>query len=66
MAAAEKSEYVCTLSDELIKKAEEELNEKAQWRSRDIQALRDMLEKRPGEVGGRVVRGGEHQVHCIL
>ena len=62
MAATEKSEYVCTLSDELIKKAEEELNEKAQWRSRDIQALRDMLEKRPGEGWGG---GGEHQIHCI-
>ena len=49
MATSEKTEYVCTLSEELIKKAEEELNEKAQWRSRDIQALRDMLEKRPGE-----------------
>ena len=50
MAASseENSEYVCTLSDELIKKAEEELNEKPQWRSRDVQALRDMLEKKPG------------------
>lgn len=49
MAASigENTEYVCTLSDELIKKAEEELNEKPQWRSRDIQALRDMLEKKP-------------------
>lgn len=49
MAASseQKSEYVCTLSDELIQKAEQELNEKPQWRSRDIQALRDMLEKRP-------------------
>ncbi|KAK3087066.1 hypothetical protein FSP39_001176 [Pinctada imbricata] len=44
---AEKSfpPYECTLSPELIKKAEEELNEKAEWRSRDIQALREMVLK---------------------
>ena len=66
MAASseQKSEYVCTLSDELIQKAEQELNEKPQWRSRDIQALRDMLEKRPGkgktmDVRVGVVRGRE-------
>ncbi|XP_052762894.1 alpha-tocopherol transfer protein-like isoform X1 [Mya arenaria] len=40
------SEYVCTLSEDLVKQAEEELNEKPQWRSRDIQALRDMVNKR--------------------
>ncbi|XP_021376046.1 alpha-tocopherol transfer protein-like [Mizuhopecten yessoensis] len=39
------SDYVCTLSPELIAKAEKELNEKAQWRSRDIQALREMVLK---------------------
>ena len=47
-ASKENTEYVCTLSDDLIKQAEEELNEKPQWRSRDVQALRDMLEKKPG------------------
>jgi len=41
MAAAEK--YQCTLTAELLKKAVEELNEKEQWRERDIQALRDMV-----------------------
>lgn len=40
--------YVCTLSPELVKKAEKELNEKAKWRSRDVQALRDMLKKEKG------------------
>ena len=47
-ASKENTEYVCTLSDDLIKQAEEELNEKPRWRSRDVQALRDMLEKKPG------------------
>lgn len=42
------TEYVCTLSDDLIKQAEEELNEKPEWRIRDIQALREMVLKRPG------------------
>jgi len=41
MAASEK--YECTLSAELLKKAEKELNEKENWRERDIQALRDMV-----------------------
>ncbi|XP_064597382.1 alpha-tocopherol transfer protein-like [Liolophura sinensis] len=40
--------YVCTLSTELVAKAERELNEKAEWRSRDIQALRDMVIKHGG------------------
>ncbi|XP_078665274.1 alpha-tocopherol transfer protein-like isoform X1 [Branchiostoma floridae x Branchiostoma belcheri] len=39
--------YVCTLSPELQKKAETELNEKSAWRDRDIQALRDMINARP-------------------
>lgn len=43
-----KSHYVCTLGPELIKKAEHELNEKPQWRERDIQALRDMVSKHQG------------------
>ncbi|KAL5014872.1 hypothetical protein ScPMuIL_009142 [Solemya velum] len=47
MAATEKP-YVCTLSPELVQKAEKELNERAQWRSRDVQALRDMLKKQTG------------------
>lgn len=41
-------EYVCTLSPELVEKAQKELNEKPEWRSRDIQALREMVEKHPG------------------
>ena len=35
--------YQCTLSAELLKQAEDELNEKEKWRERDIQALRDMV-----------------------
>jgi len=35
--------YQCTLTEELLKKAEDELNEKEKWRDRDIQALRDMV-----------------------
>lgn len=35
--------YVCTLSSELIAKAREELQEKPEWRLRDVQALRDMV-----------------------
>jgi len=41
MAASEK--YECSLSVELLKKAEKELNEKETWRERDIQAVRDMI-----------------------
>ena len=40
--------YVCTLSAELVKKAQDELNEKPEWRARDIQALRDMVKAHPG------------------
>jgi len=35
--------YQCSLSTELLEKAEKELNEKENWRDRDIQALRDMV-----------------------
>ncbi|XP_032897366.1 alpha-tocopherol transfer protein-like isoform X1 [Amblyraja radiata] len=37
--------YVCTLSPQLIAKAQEELQEKPEWRLRDAQALRDMILK---------------------
>uniref|UniRef100_A0A8C4N212 Alpha tocopherol transfer protein like n=1 Tax=Equus asinus TaxID=9793 RepID=A0A8C4N212_EQUAS len=37
--------YVCTLSEELVTKAREELQEKPEWRLRDVQALRDMVRK---------------------
>jgi len=37
------AKYQCSLSAELIEKAEKELNEKEKWRDRDIQALRDMV-----------------------
>ncbi|XP_018430175.1 PREDICTED: alpha-tocopherol transfer protein-like [Nanorana parkeri] len=37
--------YVCTLTPELIQKAREELQEKPEWRLRDVQALRDMIWK---------------------
>ncbi|XP_029650679.1 alpha-tocopherol transfer protein-like [Octopus sinensis] len=45
MESSPEKEYLCTLTPELIKKAEKELNEKPQWRERDIQALRDMVNK---------------------
>ncbi|XP_063281674.1 alpha-tocopherol transfer protein-like [Pelobates fuscus] len=35
--------YICTLTPELILKAREELQEKPEWRLRDVQALRDMV-----------------------
>ncbi|XP_049635272.1 alpha-tocopherol transfer protein-like [Suncus etruscus] len=37
--------YVCSLSQELVTKAREELQEKPEWRLRDVQALRDMVHK---------------------
>lgn len=37
--------YSCTLSPELVAKAREELQEKPEWRLRDVQALRDMILK---------------------
>lgn len=37
--------YVCTLTPELVLKAREELQEKPEWRLRDVQALRDMIWK---------------------
>ncbi|XP_064155541.1 alpha-tocopherol transfer protein-like [Anguilla rostrata] len=37
--------YVCTLTPELVAKAREELQEKPEWRLRDVQALRDMVLK---------------------
>jgi len=46
MATSEK--YQCGLTAELLKKAEEELNEKEKWRERDIQALRDMMLQHKG------------------
>merc|ERR1711970_645523 len=39
--------YVCTLSEELQKKAEEELGEVPSRRAQDIQAIRDWLKKQP-------------------
>lgn len=37
--------YRCTMSPELVAKAREELQEKPEWRLRDVQALRDMILK---------------------
>ncbi|KAJ8265715.1 hypothetical protein COCON_G00148140 [Conger conger] len=37
--------YTCTLTPELEAKAREELQEKPEWRLRDVQALRDMVLK---------------------
>uniref|UniRef100_A0A8C5QA41 Alpha tocopherol transfer protein like n=1 Tax=Leptobrachium leishanense TaxID=445787 RepID=A0A8C5QA41_9ANUR len=44
-SAAPEEDYVCTLTPELILKAREELQEKPEWRLRDVQALRDMIWK---------------------
>lgn len=50
MSIAEMADkYVCTLSPELKEKAREELKEKEEWRSRDVQALRDMISKNKGD-----------------
>ena len=48
-AAGDEGTYVCTLSEDLVLKAEDELKEKAEWRLRDIQALRDMVTSYPGK-----------------
>ncbi|XP_057385774.1 alpha-tocopherol transfer protein-like isoform X2 [Balaenoptera acutorostrata] len=37
--------YVCSLTEDLVAKAREELQEKPEWRLRDVQALRDMVHK---------------------
>ena len=41
------TEYCCTLSEELLKIAEAELNERPQWRDRDVEALRQMVRTSP-------------------
>ncbi|XP_053308869.1 alpha-tocopherol transfer protein-like [Spea bombifrons] len=43
--SAPRHSYVCTLTPELLLKAREELQEKPEWRLRDVQALRDMVWK---------------------
>uniref|UniRef100_A0A8C7BEI3 CRAL/TRIO N-terminal domain-containing protein n=1 Tax=Neovison vison TaxID=452646 RepID=A0A8C7BEI3_NEOVI len=42
---AEPPGYVCSLTEDLVTKAREELQEKPEWRLRDVQALRDMVQK---------------------
>ena len=54
MAASSYPEYECTLSPELLKKAQDELNEKPEWRSRDIQALREMVQNEKGKLMERL------------
>ncbi|XP_062897492.1 alpha-tocopherol transfer protein-like isoform X2 [Mobula hypostoma] len=46
--------YVCTLSPQLIAKAQEELQEKPEWRLRDAQALRDMILKEAPNLNTRL------------
>ncbi|XP_064024074.1 alpha-tocopherol transfer protein-like isoform X2 [Pogoniulus pusillus] len=41
--APARPKYVCSLSPDLVTKAREELQEKPEWRLRDVQALRDMV-----------------------
>ncbi|XP_004612535.2 alpha-tocopherol transfer protein-like isoform X2 [Sorex araneus] len=43
--------YVCSLSEELVARAREELQEKPEWRLRDAQALRDMVRKEHPHLG---------------
>ncbi|XP_055978092.1 alpha-tocopherol transfer protein-like isoform X2 [Sorex fumeus] len=43
--------YVCSLSEELVARAREELQEKPEWRLRDAQALRDMVCKEHPHLG---------------
>ncbi|XP_028667886.1 alpha-tocopherol transfer protein-like [Erpetoichthys calabaricus] len=43
--SSSRNNYTCTLTPELIAKAREELQEKPEWRLRDVQALRDMILK---------------------
>ncbi|XP_049724675.1 alpha-tocopherol transfer protein-like isoform X2 [Elephas maximus indicus] len=45
LPAPEPLGYVCSLTEELVTKAKEELQEKPEWRLRDVQALRDMVRK---------------------
>lgn len=49
--APEPPGYVCSLTDELVTKAREELQEKPEWRLRDVQALRDMVRKECPNLG---------------
>lgn len=49
--APEPPGYVCSLTDELVTKAREELQEKPEWRLRDVQALRDMVRKERPNLG---------------
>ena len=43
--------YVCSLTEELVARAREELQEKPEWRLRDVQALRDMVRKECPHLG---------------
>lgn len=40
--------YQCALNEASLKKAYEELNEKPEWRMRDIEAVRDLCLNTPG------------------
>ena len=42
--------YQCTLSDETQQKAEKELNEKAEFRTKDIQSLRERVLANKGKI----------------
>ncbi|XP_015220212.1 alpha-tocopherol transfer protein-like isoform X2 [Lepisosteus oculatus] len=46
--------YRCTLTPELVAKAREELQEKPEWRLRDVQALRDMVLKEQPRLSTRL------------
>ena len=42
--------YESVMSKDLLEFAEREINEKSSWRDRDIQALRDMVQKNDGKM----------------
>jgi hypothetical protein len=47
--ASRKARYECSLNSDLMERAYLELREKAEWRMRDIQALRDLVLVHPGK-----------------
>lgn len=49
MATPAQRTYTCTLSEDMLKKAKKELNEDPKTRLLEIKALRERVEKVPGQ-----------------
>lgn len=49
MATPAQRTYTCTLSEEMLEKAKKELNEDPKTRLLEIKALRERVEKVPGQ-----------------